>query len=165
MSRLAVTLGDRTFYIELNWTPQQGGNVVVEVDGEPVEVMVPGKDPDLEEITWLLTDNQPLELVVDPDLAWLWHHDQMFPLHVRDLDAQVARPPSGDTRVKAPIPGLVARILVEPGHQVEVGDSVLVLEAMKMENEVSATATGVIDKIHVTPGQTVMRNDVLIEIS
>ncbi|HMB90120.1 MAG TPA: acetyl-CoA carboxylase biotin carboxyl carrier protein subunit, partial [Rhodothermales bacterium] len=64
----------------------------------------------------------------------------------------------------APMPGLVLRVLVEPGQQVEAGDGLVVLEAMKMENELRAQAPGTIAAIHVNPGDAVSKNALLLEI-
>ncbi len=64
--------------------------------------------------------------------------------------------------LKAPMPGLVLKTLVEPGAVVEKGDSLLVLEAMKMENIIKCPADGVVKSIDVQPSQTVEKNDVLI---
>lgn len=62
----------------------------------------------------------------------------------------------------APMPGLVVRIPVVPGQEVERGTSLVVLEAMKMENELKAAAPAVIQRIEVRPGQPVEKGDVLI---
>jgi biotin carboxyl carrier protein len=59
---------------------------------------------------------------------------------------------------------LIARINVEPEQQVEAGQTVLVLEAMKMENEIRASKPGIVRQIHVKPGQTVILNETLVEI-
>ena len=57
--------------------------------------------------------------------------------------------------IKALMPGRVTRILVQEGESVRKGAGLLILEAMKMENEIQAPADGTIDRILVTPGQTV----------
>lgn len=67
--------------------------------------------------------------------------------------------------VKAPMPGLVLRALVSEGDEVKKGDSLLVLEAMKMENVIKSTADAVISKISVKQGQAVEKNQVLIQFS
>jgi biotin carboxyl carrier protein len=64
--------------------------------------------------------------------------------------------------VKAPMPGLVVRVLVEPGQEVAAGAGLVVLEAMKMENELKAVAPGVVDEILATPGQAVEKGAVLV---
>ena len=66
--------------------------------------------------------------------------------------------------VLAPIPGLVLQILVKEGDNVNTGDPVLILEAMKMESEIASTATGIISKISVKEGASVHEGEVLIEV-
>ena len=66
--------------------------------------------------------------------------------------------------VVAPIPGLVLRILVKEGDSVKAGDTVLILEAMKMESEIASTATGIIKTINVKEGASVQEGEVLIEV-
>ena len=66
--------------------------------------------------------------------------------------------------ILAPIPGLVLRFLVEVGDSVNAGDPVLILEAMKMESEITSTATGVVKKIHVKEGASVQEGEALLEI-
>lgn len=67
--------------------------------------------------------------------------------------------------VQAPIPGLIGAIQVSEGDAVEAGDTLLVLEAMKMENELPAPLSGVVEKIHVTRGEIVEKGAVLVVIS
>lgn len=64
--------------------------------------------------------------------------------------------------VKAPMPGLVLRILVEEGQAVKKGDALLVLEAMKMENIIKAAGEGVVKKIQVSPKLAVDKNQVMM---
>lgn len=64
--------------------------------------------------------------------------------------------------VAAPMPGLVVRIGVEPGQKVQAGQGLIVVEAMKMENELKAPADGIVARIEVTPGQTVEKGTVLV---
>lgn len=64
----------------------------------------------------------------------------------------------------APMPGKIVDILVAEGDTVSNGDSVLILEAMKMQNEIHSEIDGVIKKIHVKAEQNVMKDEVMIEI-
>jgi biotin carboxyl carrier protein len=61
----------------------------------------------------------------------------------------------GDKAVKSPMPGRVVKVLVARGDTVQPGQGLLVLEAMKMENEVRAKVAGVVAEIHVAPGAAV----------
>ena len=67
--------------------------------------------------------------------------------------------------ILAPLPGVVSEVRVAVGDRVDPGSVVLVLEAMKMENEVYAPAGGVVEEIYVEPGRQVGRGDRLVLIS
>jgi acetyl-CoA/propionyl-CoA carboxylase biotin carboxyl carrier protein len=71
----------------------------------------------------------------------------------------------GPQSVKAPMPGTVLSVRVREGEQVEPGQVVVVLEAMKMENTVAAPGAGTVAKVHVAAGQQVQRNETLIELA
>ena len=66
--------------------------------------------------------------------------------------------------VKAPMPGLVVRVLVAPGDAVEAGQGVVVLEAMKMENELKAPAAGTVAAAHAVVGAAVGKGELLVEL-
>ena len=78
--------------------------------------------------------------------------------------AQPAAPAGAGAPVKAPLPGTVTEIKVQQGQQVNVGDVVLVLEAMKMQNNIEAEYAGTVTSITVKPGDTVMEGAVLMTI-
>ena len=67
--------------------------------------------------------------------------------------------------VKAPMPGLILKVRKKVGEQVELGESVIILEAMKMENDLKATASGIIENIFVTEGSAVEKGIILFSIS
>jgi pyruvate carboxylase subunit B len=71
----------------------------------------------------------------------------------------------GGGAVRAPMPGLVLDILVEEGETVEAEQGLLVLEAMKMENELTAPSGGVVETIHVESGASVDKEALLIDIA
>lgn len=64
--------------------------------------------------------------------------------------------------VTAIMPGKIIRILVTPGQEVNRDDPVCVLEAMKMENELRASQAGIVDSVHVDPGDAVEKGEVLV---
>jgi|LakMenE18May11ns_1017448.scaffolds.fasta_scaffold9836916_1 biotin carboxyl carrier protein len=66
-------------------------------------------------------------------------------------------------QLKAPMPGLVIEYFVKEGDEVQAGDKLMILEAMKMENVIKATGEGKIKKLVVTKGNTVEKNQLLIE--
>ena len=65
--------------------------------------------------------------------------------------------------IKAPMPGLVLKIMVAEGAEVKKGDNLIVLEAMKMENILKSTTDGIVKKIHVAKGDKIEKNAVLLQ--
>ncbi|HEV7894034.1 MAG TPA: biotin/lipoyl-containing protein [Pyrinomonadaceae bacterium] len=85
------------------------------------------------------------------------------PKHLRG--AGVAHgPEAGRAQVTAPMPGKVVRVLVEAGQQVEAGQGVVVVEAMKMQNELKSPKAGTVAELRAEPGATVNAGDVLAVI-
>ena len=72
--------------------------------------------------------------------------------------------PDGAITVKAPMPGKISALKAEAGKAVKRGDIILVLEAMKMQNDITATADGTLYEIRVNPGDNVKTGDVLAVI-
>ena len=70
--------------------------------------------------------------------------------------------PDGELAITAPIPGLVVRVLVKEGETIEEGQPVVLLEAMKMENELRAVRSGVVKSVVVSAGQRVEQNAPLL---
>jgi biotin carboxyl carrier protein len=95
--------------------------------------------------------------------------------------AKIVRPsviPGEDTRktaapgeakgagvVKAPLPGLILKVTVKAGDTVKSGDTVCIMEAMKMQNNIAATTSGMVSAISVTEGQSVLEGQEIITIS
>lgn len=164
MSKLHVTVEGHEFVVEVGALPRNDEPVTLTINGTPLTVSVSSLDGP-EAIEWAVVGVHPYELSVDPDLRWIDTPQGRYQIQVRDLEATVTRPRSGDGRVKAPIPGRIVRVLVEPGQTVQVGQPVVVLEAMKMENEIQAPRAGTVSDLHVSPGQTVKLHELLVEIS
>jgi pyruvate carboxylase subunit B len=62
------------------------------------------------------------------------------------------------------MPGVVVAVLVQMGQEVRSGEGLLILEAMKMENEIRATRSGAVEAVYVAPGQRVSQDDLLLRI-
>lgn len=161
-----VTLDGRTFEVEL-------GPEGVRVDGSPVEVdlaTVPGTP-----VRTLLLDGSSHRLVAHHQARGRWT------LHLggRRLDAEVVDErtrqiremtgvggaTAGPRTVTAPMPGLVIKVEVEEGDEVGTGQGLVIVEAMKMENELRAEAPGTVAKVHVAAGQPVEKDQVLLEFA
>lgn len=164
MSKLSVTIDGRTFEVEINIPPHcDGSELPVTVDGQPLQVAVSCVDGP-EQLEWIMIEGRSHEIVVDRDLRWLHSHGRRHRLEVRDLEASVTRPVSGDGRVKAPIPGMITRVLVAAGDRVEAGQPIIVLEAMKMENEITAPAGGTVEELGVSEGAAISTGDTIAVI-
>lgn len=75
-----------------------------------------------------------------------------------------AEAPAGGTKVTAPLPGTITEVKVKVGDTVKDGDTVVVLEAMKMQNNIEAEGSGTVTAVLVNKGDTVMEGDALITI-
>ena len=156
-----------------------GRTVEVEVNGE--RVLVDGRvhQVDLRPVPGtpvrnLLIDGRPHALVMEPAGRGKWmlqDQGERFEVEVLDERTRHIRTLVGEGRgrtspaaIRAPMPGLVVRVLVEPGQQVGAGSGLVVLEAMKMENELKAASPGIVDSVAVTPGHTVERGAVLVTL-
>ena len=77
---------------------------------------------------------------------------------------QAAAVPASGNALKAPLPGTITSVNVKVGDTVNVGDVVIILEAMKMQNNIEAETAGTITAINVNPGDSVMEGSVLLTI-
>ncbi len=74
------------------------------------------------------------------------------------------KPASGLSKVVAPLPGTIFKIILKVGDKVKKGQPILILEAMKMENNILAEKGGKVNKILVAEGDSVLQGDILVEI-
>ena len=130
-----------------------GNKAQVEVNGIPFEVDMQGSS--------LVEENLPTVAATDaaaPAAAPAAPAAEAAPV------APAAAGPGAGAPVKAPLPGVVTAIPVKVGQAVKKGDTVLVLEAMKMENNITAEADGTVTGVCVAPGDSVMEGTVLLTI-
>ena len=164
MSKILVTLDEKSYEVSFNLPIPPDNQLTVDVNGERITVQLPNPTAPVSDHTWMLVDERPYELLFDPDLCWVASKKGLHPVDVRDLEAMAPRHRRGDGRLKAPIPGLIIRYLVNVGDEVKRGQPVVTLEAMKMENEIRAPMNGRVEAIHVPAGETVTRGTLLVEI-
>lgn len=79
--------------------------------------------------------------------------------------APAAKPAGPGTKVESPLPGVIIEVSVKEGQAVKMGQKVAVLEAMKMENEIAATADGTVTAIHVAKGDSVLEGAPIVTIA
>lgn len=82
----------------------------------------------------------------------------------RPVEPLKVNPSSKRTKIVAPIPGVIMAVDVKVGDTVKIGDRLIQLEAMKMENNITSEKSGKIIALHVTVGQNVLQNEVMIEL-
>ena len=82
---------------------------------------------------------------------------------IRDISADSVGP-VGPAPVRAPMPGLIVRVSVKVGDTVQAGQGIVVMEAMKMENELRATAAGTVKSVEVAPGTAVEKGALLVAL-
>jgi biotin carboxyl carrier protein len=161
--RYFVTIAGREVEVDLT-----GATPVV--DGTPVEAhldALPGT-----RTRSLLVDGRSHALTATPgDRPGRWEvalGAERFTADAVDERTRAIREMTGgdddlaDRTVVAPMPGLVLRVEVEVGQPVKAGQGVVVVEAMKMENELKAPADGVVASVSVHPGQTVEKGATLL---
>jgi pyruvate carboxylase subunit B len=156
-----------------------GRTVVVEVDGVVVRVerkevtahveRVPGT-PEIR----VTVDGVTSSIIVEAQEGTVWRlidQGAVREVNVEDersrhirLLAGPGRPVAGPAILKAPMPGLVVRVLVAVGTSFVAGTPLLALEAMKMENELKATGPGVVMDVLVAPGQAVEKGQHLLQL-
>lgn len=132
-----------------------GSKAKVEVNGIPFEVEMQGSSLVEEALPTVTTDGAA------PAAA------PAAPAAAEEAPAAPAAKsgPGAGAPVKAPLPGVVTKILVSEGQAVKKGETVLVLEAMKMENNITAEADGTVSGICVSAGDSVMEGTTLITIA
>ena len=156
-----VLIGKKTCRLELDragdaWSCRLNGESV-DVDAVPIR---PG-------VLSLRLANRSYEVKCEPFEGNLkiWVGRESVNVEVRDPRSLRGRSRTGDEhgakKLVAPMPGKVVRILVEEGAQVEAGAGILVVEAMKMQNEVKSPKKGTVQKIMVTQGAPVNAGDIL----
>ncbi|WP_291866838.1 biotin/lipoyl-containing protein [Maribacter sp.] len=82
----------------------------------------------------------------------------------RPAEPLKVNPTSSKTKIVAPIPGTILSLNIKIGDVIKVGDSLLILEAMKMENNIVAEKAGTVTAMNIAVGQQVLQNEVMIEL-
>jgi biotin carboxyl carrier protein len=156
-------IGERTYEI------RPGANQTIEVNGEPHRVDF--QTIDAGALYSLLIDNRSWQVLaerngdeyrisIDGELYVVTVQDE----RTRKIQKALSRAAkeTGEFVLQAPMPGLVRGVSVQPGQEVQKGQGLVILEAMKMENELRAPRVGVVRDIRVKPGDAVELGQALV---
>ncbi len=159
-----ATVDGRTIRVEVR---PQDGRYLVTLDGRPLEV-------DHQEtgahFVSLLIGGKSYEAGLErrPDGYNVVLAEDVLTVELRGASqaalASVRKAEGGPARILAPMPGRLVRVLVQPGQQVEAGEALLVMEAMKMENELRSPRAGRVAELLVREGQAVETAALLVVV-
>ncbi len=161
---VTLEIGGRKRQVELD-PAGPPGQWRIRVDGQPVEADVHLQRPG---VLSLLIAGQSYRIVLDADPADPALHvgPQRISYRVDDPRARSRRHTrtDGPITLKSSMPGRVVRVLVEKGDAVAAGQGILVIEAMKMQNEIKSPKEGRVRELRVSPGDTIAAGDNLAVI-
>jgi len=168
MKYITTVNNGQKYVIEIN----REGEVTI--DGESRQVDFRGMEGS-QSIYSLLIDNKSYEAVVeerDGQYSVLIFGD-LYEVNVMDERRQRLQDAagsslggglSGEVVIRSPMPGLIVKVPIEEGQEISKGDTLIVLESMKMENELKAPRDGTVARVHVAAGDNVEHNKGLITI-
>jgi biotin carboxyl carrier protein len=160
-----VSIGAKVYRVDLarngeGWTCTLNGRQmpinVITIQGGTLSILLDGKSYEVKQEVTTAENNIVLG-------------NQRFATLVRDPRSLQSRRITdavgqGPRKITAPMPGKVVRIMAAPGAEVEAGQAVIVIEAMKMQNELKAPKSGVVKKINVAEGAAVDAGQALAEV-
>lgn len=160
-----VNIGEKAYRVEL---VRNDGKWRCKLDGRPVPLDVAETQ---EGVLSILVNGQSYELKQEAAASgsFIVVGYQRFPATVRDPRSLRSRLASDSNRqgvkkITAPMPGKVVRIVAPVGAEVEAGQSILVIEAMKMQNELKSPKKGIVRKLNVNEGAAVEAGQALAEV-
>jgi len=166
--KLQSEIGDKQHEIELIRSEDKISAVI---DGELYQVEVSEPEP---YVYLIKRDGRVYEAFVAPNERF--DQPKVVTINKRDLEIRLIDPKrlrastgsgeqaDGLAEIRTAMPGKVARVLVETGSSVEKGDGVVVVEAMKMQNELKTPKAGIVKEIRAEEGATVSAGDILATI-
>ena len=160
-----TTIDGREFSVEI----LDDSHIIVDGITYTVDFQAVGEQP----VVSLLVDGKSYEAYVYPNEAVLQvlMHGTLYPAQVEDerekrlrlaLGTGIAE--RGEFHLKAPMPGMVIAIPMSEGQQIEKGDVLVILESMKMQNELRAPRSGTISRVRVKVGDSVEQRQTLLSV-
>ena len=163
--RYATTVGDHTYLIEIN----RNGEITVDGESHLADLQVIDRLGTYS----LLLDNVSFEALVEErqgELGVLLR-GRLYPIKVEDERARRlseasgrSAAASGEVAIKSPMPGLIVAVKVSAGEAVTKGQPLVILESMKMENELKSPRAGKVASVRVEPRQAVEQGQVLVVV-
>jgi biotin carboxyl carrier protein len=142
--RYRVSIGDEVWEVDARLTAQGISSLLIGGTSHVADVV------DRDGVWAVDVDGETYEIRVEEQTRWI----------IRTRGGAVGG--AGGQTLTAPLPGKITHVPVRPGDRVEAGDTLVVIEAMKMENEFKATGAGTVTEVRVQPGQAVNPGDVLV---
>src|ERR1700730_3810750 len=154
--------------VELPRSADEASHIVATIDGRRVEADATKISPGVYSI---LVDGRSLEVRVETPVDGILVHTAGREYRVEIVDLRSWRHSrsgridlAGRQQIAAPMAGKVVRVLVAPGQRVESGQGLLVVEAMKMQNEIRSPKTGTVERLLAKEGQAVNSGEILAVI-
>lgn len=161
--KYVTILNDEQYDVEI----LEDGGVLVNGERHDVDFLNLGQS-----LYSIITNHHSLETVIEEDngLVDVLFAGRMYETRVLDERALLMANRrgglgGGSGELNSPMPGLIVKVNVEVGQEVEQGETAVVLESMKMQNELKAPASGTVTEVKCAPGDTVDKNDVLVIIT
>ncbi len=165
MNEYIITIGDNKHQVFV----ENPGKVII--DGEAFEIEIEKVNPNLYllrigssvfDITTQRRNNEEYDFLIDGCFFRTGVRTKLREKAHEFLERKEKL--SHSDSIKAPMPGMVLNIHKKKGDQINIGEPVIILEAMKMENEIRSPATGVIKELYVVSGDSVEKDTILLTI-
>jgi biotin carboxyl carrier protein len=164
--RYTAVVGDDTIQFDLE--PSTSGDVAATIQGRSYRLQPTEVEPG---IFWFTQNGRSVEVQVSASSNGYVVLINGHRVNVRLLDRRAllqgagSRTRNSRNEVRSPMPGKIVRILVREGDRVDKDDDLLIVEAMKMQNRMSASGAGIVEKIMVAEGETVNAGDLLVVVA
>ncbi len=160
--KLELEIESKTFSVD--WE-QKNDNITATIDGTSYELVIMSPSPN---VYTLLLNNKVYELAIEPNPLTNTNQvkvvNQVITTKIvdhRQRGHKTDKVASGTQPISAPMPGRVVQVLKNVGDEVKSGEGVIIVEAMKMQNELGSPKNGIVTAIKVKPGQNVVSGEVL----
>ncbi len=163
MTRYVTIINDQQFEIEIT----RDGTLLVNGEPRHVDFLELGQS-----LYSLITESRSIEAVIEENkhkvdvlLGGRLYEGMVLDERALMMAQRRGGLGGGSGEVRSPMPGLIVSVAVQPGEQITPGQTVVILESMKMQNELKATIAGVVASVHISAGQTVDKDALLVTVT